>query len=503
MRSSLLVFVRRSVSSATTRTLSPVGVIVCGVLLWLFMCSLCAWVLYESRNDTYTHAEEDARNLMLVIERDIARNIELYDLSLQAVVDGVADPQVMALPPKIRSEVLFDRAASGKYLGSIFVMNERGDVVLDSRFIPARVGNFADRDYFTFQRDNGNAGLYISRPYASRLRDGALTIALSRRITRADGSFGGVAVGTLSIDYFRALLDGLSMGQRGTAAVIETNGTMITRLPYDSKVVGRDIRNASVFIQAMSTNEGAFAGIASIDGIRRLYVYKHLAGLPIIVDVAPAETDIYAEWQQRARRLAILMAVFSAIIVAGSLLLSRELQRRQLAESKLQRLARTDTLTGLSNRGTFDDTLQKEWQQSNRTGRPLSLLFVDIDQFKAYNDYYGHQAGDEVLRAVAQCVALCVRRPTDHVARYGGEEFVVTLPDTDAAGATNVAETIRHAVFDLNIEHVQSQYGCVTASIGVVTSQGQAVLDGAVLVKMADSALYEAKSTGRNRVCEA
>lgn len=503
MRSPLSTFARRTVSSATSRVLSPSGVIAGGVLLILFTCGLCAWILFESRNDASSHAEENARNLMLVIERDIARNIELYDLSLQAVVDGVNDPQVMALPPKLQSGVLFDRAASGKYLGSIFVMNERGDIILDSQFIPARVGNFADRDYFTFHRDSSNVGLYISKPYASRLRDGALTIALSRRITRADGSFGGVVVGTLSIDYFRALLDGLSVGQRGTAAVIETNGSMITRLPYDPKVVGRDIRNAPVFIQAMATNEGAFAGTASIDGIRRLYVYKHLPGLPIIVDVAPAESDIYAEWQRRAMRLGIVMVVFTIILGGGSLLLSRELQRRQLAESKLQHLARTDALTGLSNRGTFDDTLQKEWQQANRTGLPLSLLFVDIDKFKAYNDYYGHQAGDEVLKAVAQCVALCVRRPADHVARYGGEEFVVTLPDTDAAGATSVAETVRQAIFDLDIEHVQSPYGCVTVSIGVVTSQGRALHDGAILVKMADSALYEAKSTGRNRVCEA
>jgi diguanylate cyclase (GGDEF)-like protein len=503
MRSPLSAFARRTVSSAASQVLSPSGVIAGGVLLILFTCGLCAWVLFESRNDAYNHAGENARNLMLVIERDIARNIELYDLSLQAVVDGVKDPQVMALPPKLRSEVLFDRAASGKYLGSIFVMNERGDIILDSRFIPARVGNFADRDYFTVHRDNSSAGLFISKPYASRLRNGALTIALSRRITHADGSFGGVVVGTLSIDYFRALLDGLSVGERGTAAVIEANGAMITRLPYDPKVVGRNIQSAPVFIRAMATDEGAFAGTASIDGIRRLYVYRHLSGLPIIVDVAPAESDIYAEWQRRAWRLGIVMAVFGAILGGGSLLLSRELMRRQLAESKLQHLARTDALTGLNNRGTFDETLQKEWQQANRTGRPLSLLFVDIDQFKAYNDYYGHQAGDEVLRAIAQCVALCIRRPADHVARYGGEEFVVTLPDTDATGAMNIAETIRHAVFDLDIEHVQSQYGCVTASIGVVTSQGQAVHDGAVLVKMADSALYEAKSTGRNRVCEA
>jgi diguanylate cyclase (GGDEF)-like protein len=197
------------------------------------------------------------------------------------------------------------------------------------------------------------------------------------------------------------------------------------------------------------------------------------------------------------------MAVFSGIIVGGSLVLSRELQRRQLAESRLTRLARTDALTGLCNRGTFDETLQKEWLQAHRMGRPLSLLFVDINQFKAYNDYYGHQAGDEVLRIIAQCLALCVRRPTDEVARYGDEEFVATLPDTDSAGAMGLAETIRHAVYDLNIEHVEIRYGRVTVSIGVVATRGRAVHDGTVLVKMADSALYEAKSTGRSRVCEA
>src|SRR5471030_2864746 len=141
MRSSLSLSVRRSISSAASQALSPSGVIVCGVLLMLFTCSLCAWVLFESRSDAYNHAEESARNLMLVIKRDIARNVELYELSLQAVVERVADPQVMALAPKLRSKVLFDRAASGKYLGSIFVINERGDIVMDSRFIPARAGN--------------------------------------------------------------------------------------------------------------------------------------------------------------------------------------------------------------------------------------------------------------------------------------------------------------------------------------------------------------------------
>lgn len=496
-------FASRHLRSPATRLLSPQGVIVCSVLLLLFVWAFSGWVLYKSRHDAYDRARENARNLVLVIERDIARNIELYDLSLQAVVDGVGDPEVMALPARLRNEVLFDRAASGKYLGTIYVINEHGDIVLNSRSIPAHTGNFADRNYFVYHREHPGGGLRISKPYASRLRQGALTIALSRRITRPDGTFGGVVVGTLGIDYFRTLLDGLSVGRDGTAAVIETNGVLITRLPYDAKMVGRDVSDSPLFARALADNDGSFTGIASIDGIRRLYVYKHLAGLPIIIDVAPAESDIYAEWQHRAARLALLMTVFTAIIIAGALLLSRELHWRQQAEARLQRLVRTDSLTGLGNRGAFDETLLNEWSRAHRSRQSLSLLFVDIDQFKPYNDCYGHQAGDDVLRQVGQCLALCVHRPADDVARYGGEEFVVTLPDTDAEGATAIAEHMRRAVYDLRIEHTGSPCGRVTVSIGVATAQGHTIDTGDALVKIADAALYRAKSTGRNRVCNA
>ncbi|WP_341317498.1 sensor domain-containing diguanylate cyclase [Paraburkholderia sp. IMGN_8] len=502
MRLSLPFFIR-SPHSAIPRILSPVGVVVGAVLLALFMCLVTSWVLLESRADAHSRAEENARNLVLVIDRDISRTIELYDLSLQAVVDGTADQQVMALPPALRSKLLFDRAATGKYLGSIFVLDEHGSVALDSKSTVPPTGNFSDRDYFLVHRSSAEAGLYVSKPYGSRLRNGALTIALSRRVTRPDGTFGGIVVGTLSIDYFRALLDGLAVGKHGTSAVFEANGSMITRLPYDPALVGRDIRNAPAFAKAMSAPQGAFAETASIDGVRRLYVYKHLSGLPIIVAVEPAEADIYAEWQRRARRIAALVLGFTIVLIIGSMLLAGELGQRRIAESELQRLAHTDALTGLNNRGTFDETLQLEWHRAARTGRELSLLFVDIDQFKAYNDYYGHPAGDVVLKAVARCVLGCVSRPVDQVARYGGEEFVVTLPDMGAAGAMYVAEKVRNAVYDLGIEHAQSHYGRVTASIGVVSSRNRTFDEGTALLDMADSALYRAKSAGRNRVCEA
>lgn len=491
----------RYARAGVRRLLTPAGVMLGAAAMLVFVWTMCGWALAESHNDASRHATENARSLMLVIERDVARNIELYDLSLQAVVEGVANPQLMALEPHLRGQVLFDRAASGRYLGTIFVMNERGDIVLDSRAIPARAGNFADRDYFTFHRDHASSGLYISKPYASRMRNGALTIALSRRLTRADGSFGGIVAGTLSIEYFRDLLDGVSVGKHGTAAIIETNGCVVARLPYDPATIGRDVSRAPIFVEAMAKSEGSFTGTASIDGIRRLYVHKRLAGLPLIVDVAPAEVDIYADWFVRARRFCLLVAAFSAIIVAGALLLARELGRRHRAEERLQYVARHDALTGLYNRGTFDERLAEESARARRSGTPLSLLFVDIDQFKAYNDYYGHQAGDEALRDVARSLSLCARRPGDNAARYGGEEFVMILPDTDAQAARAIAETIRRAIAAQQIEHIKSVFGRLSVSIGVATRVGGTFSDHA-LIQLADAALYKAKSQGRNRVCE-
>ncbi len=327
-------------------------------------------------------------------------------------------------------------------------------------------------------------------------------LTLSRRIDNPDGSFGGVVVGALSVDYFRALLDGLQVGPHGSAAVLGTNGALITRLPYDPSMVGRDVSRSTVFLDAMHHSEGAVAGLASLDGTRRLYVYKRLPTLPIIVDVAPAERDIYLEWRHRAERLGAIVLVFSLVVAAGSVLLAHELRRRQRAEEQLRRLVRTDALTGLGNRRSFDTTLHVEWLRTQRTGRPLSLLFVDIDQFKAYNDHYGHPAGDEVLREVGRVLTRCAQRPSDDVARYGGEEFVVTLPDTDARGAAQFGERVRRSIYDLAIPHAASHYGRVTVSIGIVTSGEAAASSDAAFVNLADTALYHAKTAGRNRICD-
>lgn len=492
----------RSWKQAASRLLTPAGVLTAGGVLLVFFWALSALVLFQSRSDAYQRAAGNARNLVLVLERDIARSVEQYDLSLQAVVDGMRQPQVMALPPTLRNLVLFDRATTGRYLGTIYVVDANGRIVLDSRSDTPPAVNLGAREDIAIHRNHPEIGLYISKPYASPLHGGQAMLTLSRRIDNADGSYGGVVVGALSVDYFRALLDGLSVGPHGSAAVLGTNGALITRLPFDTSMVGRDVSRSTVYLDAMRQPEGAVSGLASLDGTRRLYVYKRLPALPIIVDVAPAESDIYLEWRHRAERLGAIVAVFSLVVAAGSVLLAHELRLRQQAEQQLYRLTRTDALTGLGNRRAFDATLHGEWLRAQRTGRPLALLFVDIDQFKAYNDHYGHPAGDDVLREVGRVLARCARRATDSMARYGGEEFVVTLPDTDAQGAARFGEQVRRSIYDLALPHVASAYGRVTVSIGIVTTREAAAASDAAFVNLADTALYHAKTAGRNRICD-
>jgi diguanylate cyclase (GGDEF)-like protein len=190
---------------------------------------------------------------------------------------------------------------------------------------------------------------------------------------------------------------------------------------------------------------------------------------------------------------------------------ARKTAEDQLAEANekladanlaLQALANRDGLTGLANRRCFDARLADEFQRAVREVLPLSLVLIDVDGFKKYNDRYGHPDGDDCLRRIAGAVAGVLRRTGDLAARYGGEEFAVLLPATDMRGAVRIAEQIRAAVAALGIPHRGSAHGLVTVSAGV-GSECPGVEDTTPddLIRGADRALYAAKLAGRNRVC--
>lgn len=180
-----------------------------------------------------------------------------------------------------------------------------------------------------------------------------------------------------------------------------------------------------------------------------------------------------------------------------------EESREKLAEANLalQKLSSLDGLTGIANRRSFDETLQKEWNRSIRGKKSIGLIMLDIDFFKLYNDHYGHQGGDDCLKRVAKSLESAIHRETDLLARYGGEEFSTVLPDTDLSGAIKVAEEMRLTIKDLRIEHAKSKVtDIVSISIGVSAVTPLQGMNQEVLIAAADQALYKAKEEGRDMV---
>ena len=194
--------------------------------------------------------------------------------------------------------------------------------------------------------------------------------------------------------------------------------------------------------------------------------------------------------------------------VSGICGVSTDITQRKQTEAELAKLNQkleaigiTDALTGISNRRHFDEVLAQEYARHSRTGADLSLILLDIDHFKAYNDYYGHLQGDECLRQIGKILSAWTKRPADLAARYGGEEFACILPDTDLAGAVAVAEQVRQAIEQAAIPHAKSPIqNCVTASFGVASMHCSGNQYVETLVGQADAMLYQAKAGGRNRV---
>jgi diguanylate cyclase (GGDEF)-like protein/PAS domain S-box-containing protein len=181
-----------------------------------------------------------------------------------------------------------------------------------------------------------------------------------------------------------------------------------------------------------------------------------------------------------------------------------DITERKKAQEQLKLHALMDGLTGIANRRHFDNTLDLEWRRAMRSAKPLSLIMIDIDFFKNYNDLYGHLSGDSCLQKIADTIKASLRRAGNFVARYGGEEFAVILPDTDTEGAYLFAESLREKIENINMEHKHSKISSsVTISQGVATTIPKKNSAQDELISLADKALYKAKQEGRNRVIRA
>jgi len=470
-----------------------------GTAIAISMAVLSFAALWQGRAQALQNAHQASANLVATLSADIARNAEAIDLSLRTIVSGAQNPAVMALPPDLRKLVLFDGATGMTYVGGAFVMDREGRIVIERD--PSQHADllFNDRDYFKDHAEHADAGLFISGPYASRLRKGVASLAMSRRINAPDGSFAGVAVIALNVAYFRNLLSRVNVGRSGSAFIVQEDGVMIARKPALPSDETGYVAKSPTFSAMKDAPSGSYISRSTIDGVRRLYTFQHVPGTHLIAAVAPAEDDVLSAWRERSVVIGGLTLMFGGGFIVISWLLAISLRSRAIAHEKLQRLAGTDALTGLSNRRALDRRLDEEWRRARRADQPLSALFVDVDYFKLYNDTYGHAMGDDALIAVADCIQNSAKRPGDIVARYGGEEFVIVLPGAASSGAFTFAERLRVKVEELAIPNSAVPKGVLTISIGCATASPRHANDALKLLNSADAALYLAKRAGRNR----
>ncbi|KQR76762.1 diguanylate cyclase [Burkholderia sp. Leaf177] len=469
-----------------------------GSAVAVLMSGLSLATLYQGREEALSHARETSANLVSIIGGDIARNVEIYDLSLRAVVDGAQDTAVMALAPELRRRILFDRATTAAYIGGGYVIDARGRVIVNNNGMAVPFETFTGREYFQVHRRNPSVGLFFSHPYMTHANTAA--IGMSRRINAPDGSFGGIALLTLNLQYFRSLLDKVEVGPKGSIFIVQNDGAMIVRKPFLDNELTRNVSSSATFARMTRTRSGSYVAKSPVDGVERIYTFAHVPGTPFIVGVAPAQDDVLYSWRMRSTGVGVLTLLFGLSFIALSWLLALSLRERARAQEELVRLAGTDALTGLPNRRAFDERMDEEWRRARRTNTAVSVLFIDVDYFKAYNDNYGHALGDDALAAVAECISLVVRRPGDIPARYGGEEFVVLLPDTQIEGALHIAETIRARIKTRSIAHRGSVIGRLTVSIGCATAAPPGLGGAYGLLSDADQQLYEAKAAGRDCV---
>ncbi|PVE24352.1 hypothetical protein DC522_10805 [Microvirga sp. KLBC 81] len=476
--------------------------IIAGVIA-LSILAISAYTLWIDRLDTWQEAERSSRNVLTAIARDLTSDLELLDLSLKGVMEARRTVGFQKLAPDIQYRLLFDRAASATFMGSLLVVNETGDLVADAGpIIASRNLNVADRDYFKIHKENNHIGLYVSRPFKSRIRKDDFSIGISRRLSHPDGSFEGVVMGSLSLSDMSQVFKDLSLGQEGAINLFRGDGILITRHPFDANQVNQDFGNSPHVQRLLQEKSGTFESISPIDGVRRIISFERLDRYPLVLTVALSVDEIFATWRRKALVLGLITAALCSAVVGLTFLFQGELRRRTRAETKLRRIARTDDLSGLPNRRGFREAFEREWRQAIRSGSSLSLLYVDADWFKSFNDRYGHGRGDEVLRTIASTLDANIRRPRDVAARHGGEEFAVILPETDLTGAWMIAENIRKAILALGIVHEGSPYQLVTVSIGVASAQPFRGSNGAYLQEASDRALYAAKAAGRNCIRE-
>lgn len=310
----------------TTRLAAAIG-----AALLALAVALGIWTVWDAR----WQARADAVRTLQNLAHTLAENIERYDTAIRDAIAGLQLPGLADANPEIRHAALFTSMSRARYMASLLVLNERGDIAYDSDRTLPRQGNFADRDFFQKQRERADLGLTVGRPVLGRL-SGRPVIGLSRRISVPDGGFGGIALGAIQLAYFQDLFARLALGDGGLVALSRDDGIVLARKPYAADLIGRDIGASPLYQRSLRARDGVVEGPGVLDGIERLYVAQHVGTFPLVITVGFSEDEIFAPWRRKAIATAATLAAVCGLALALALALRRELGRRARAEAELR-----------------------------------------------------------------------------------------------------------------------------------------------------------------------
>jgi diguanylate cyclase (GGDEF)-like protein len=476
---------------------------------------LTAWQTWTARQNTLSDINTDTLNLTQALNTYTEGTFKQSEVLLLGLTERIEKDGTGPEQLKRLSKLVAQQMDALPQLNNVVLYDAQGDWLFSTNMLISSNSNNADRAFFKHHRDVADRGIYIGPAILSRVTC-AWVISVSRRIDHPDGSFAGVIAATISLEHFLKLYRSIHVGQFGAISLTSSEGRLLVRYPFQVEDIGRDLSHAPIFSEYLrNTSSGTVDFASKVDGIHRLYAFKRNDQYPVVTTVAVGQAEAMQAWlSQTKQSVAVVLLLLGLLVALGRRLISH-ISRRIRAEEKLlatqtalielnqtlEVLASEDKLTGLANRRHLDQFLDVELKRAKRLANPLSLILIDVDFFKRYNDHYGHLAGDECLRIIGQAIKHCVRRPGDMAARYGGEEIAVVMPNTDESGARKVAEAILSGIAAEQLAHLSSPLGIVTVSLGVATY----VADGSdpdekALIGRADRALYAAKSQGRNQL---
>jgi diguanylate cyclase (GGDEF) domain len=472
----------------------------------LSLCGLLYLQLEQSRRHDLALAQVASTNLTRAMAQQAEDTFMQAELVLTSLADWI-QVDGFGAPQKARLQKTFARRVQALHqLHGIFLFDQKGQWVVTSFDELPRGPGVGDRDYFKFHQQNVSSQAHIGPAIRSR-ENGEWIIPISKRVNDKNGNFEGVLLAGIKMAYFDQFFKSFSIDDNGSMFLGLTDGTLLARRPFVESQIGTSLAKSEIFEKLLPDAPSGNAMFSSlVDGVVRLYGYRQLDAYPLVVSAASSREAILKDWYDTAFRSSVIVAlVVLGVGLFGWMFLYQVRVGEQVeadlrkAKEALKLIATHDSLTGLGNRRLFEGALDIEFSRGARQSSSLSLIMLDIDYFKRYNDAYGHVAGDHCLAEVARAVKGCCHRKADLAVRYGGEEFAVLLPDTDIHGALVIAEQIRRSVMDKNIIHSGSPTGFVTVSLGCYSFVPTGRDSMEVFIERADAALYQAKHSGRNR----